>query len=79
MIDCNLLLETLSQKTGVTYLSDLHDLSNRQAILQAVRQVPSGRYSLQAWNDAASYITGEECNFDDEAPARKFLIEYCQK
>lgn len=79
MVDCNLLLETLSQRIGCTYLSDLHEPANQQAVLQAVQQIVSGKYSTQAWNDAACYITGEKCDFENEGTARKFLIEYCQR
>ena len=78
MVDSNLLLETLSQKVGCIYLSDLHAPANRQAVLQAVRQVVSGKYSTQAWNDAACYITRETCDFENEEAVKRFLIEYCQ-
>lgn len=79
MKDSNILLEEIADKIGCTFLSDLHLTCKLPAISQAIETIPYDRYSLQGWQDAAFYISGQKCAFDNEVKIRAFLSDYCKE
>ena len=71
--DTGALLQELQQAVLVLYLSDLHaaPLDERAKIL--VSEIPDNQFTLSAWNDAVSYITGRRCDFQSVQAAREAL------
>lgn len=67
------LLELISFKTGCMYLSDLHQSHQLLFIQHAIREIPVEEFSLQEWNDAVEYITGEKVCFSGQKQAALFL------
>lgn len=76
----NLLLD-LKCAVGCSYLSDLHyndHWINKQAE-ELILAIPLVGYTLKEWNEAASYITGEKCNFQSVEEARaKIVLKVCK-
>lgn len=70
------LLEKLKEKTGCTYLSDLHSPDLLPAIQEYLKDISPESWELQEWNDAVTYITGERKGFTDGGEALQFLIDY---
>ena len=70
------LLEILADKMGCSYLSDLRQECNLPKIQKELKEICQERFTLREWNDAASYITGNECSFSAPAEARKYLLTY---
>ncbi|MEG1578523.1 MAG: hypothetical protein RR336_07145 [Oscillospiraceae bacterium] len=66
------LLSEIQKKIGCYYLSDLHFhcrfLSEQSKA--HILAIPLERYSLQEWNAAAAYITGEKCGYQTAEEAR---------
>lgn len=50
------LLDTLQEKVGCTYLSDLQTLGDREAIRRAIMQLRPEDYTPAEWQDAACYL-----------------------
>ena len=77
MTYCGLLLEIIACNTGCEYISDLHEARRLPMIRQVVLNISVDRFSAAAWNEAASYITGQTRTFKDGRSAREFLTSYC--
>ena len=74
------LLDDLAQYMRCTCLSDLRDVPQKKqrALIWKLESIPPVRYSLAAWNDALTYLTGEPAAATSEA-ARAALIHYYSK
>ena len=70
------LLETLADKIGCMYLSDLRQISNLAKIQKELKEIPHEKFPLREWNDAAEYITGKEDCFSASIEAKEYLLAY---
>lgn len=68
------LLELLSVKTCCMYLSDLHRRENLPSVRSVIRDTDPALFSLEEWNDAVRYITGEDVNFQTREEAVQYLL-----
>ena len=70
------LLVEIQKAIGCSYLSDLHFFSrlNNKKSRTHILDIPAERFSLQAWNEAVSYITGSTCRFKTVEQAKKKLL-----
>lgn len=73
------LLEYLQLKVGCMYLSDLHLPTNLLLVQRAVLCLDPEDYSLEEWDDAVKYITGQAIPFTDVKQATLFLQNYRQE
>ena len=70
------LLEELSARVGCPYLSDLR-LECWHPILKIVlKDIKPEKYPLQMWNDAFSYITGENQPCSNQRQAYERLLGF---
>ena len=69
------LLEYLSLQVGCMYLSDLPQLKYRFCIQHALRGLSPECFGLKEWNDAAAYITRQDCSFKTADEAWQFLLD----
>ena len=53
------LLETLQQRLGCLYLSDLHTDNFRLQALQEALSIPPEDYPLEQWQEAFRYLVGD--------------------
>ncbi len=69
------LLETLARQMGCEYLSDLKylDPAGRERLAGLVRGIAPGDAPQTEWNDALTYLTGQDPLADDDA-ARTALL-----
>ena len=74
---CEELLDYLSDRSGCAYLSDLRLPSVAVKLEQVIRDAPQGVWSAEAWQEAASYITGEGSGIS-ETEARNILVAWCR-
>ena len=77
--DCLPLLECLAVNCGCIYLSDLHEPYGSYRIAQAVKNLSVSDYSLQEWNDAVKYITGQPLQFKTVEQAIDYLLNDATK
>lgn len=70
------LLDYLAAKTGCIYLSDLHTPVYQYIVSTVIRHIDVDAFSLDAWNEAVLYITGETKIFDDKITAAAYLKNY---
>lgn len=68
-----LLLE-LSERVGCMYLSDLSFISDIDVIKTELKKFSPQDFSVNQWNDAINYFTGENANFGSASEAKDFLI-----
>lgn len=68
------LLEELRHKLQYEYLSDLYHHPHPQLLAAAVVDIPAQHYSLTAWTQAITYITGKKQAFSTAQQARQFLL-----
>ncbi len=68
------LLEYLSVNAGCMYLSDLPQEKYRLIIEHTLWGLSCERFSLREWNDAVTYITGQEHVFVTKEQAWQFLL-----
>lgn len=52
------LLETLQERLGCLYLSDLHTDKFRWQAFQEALDLPADAYPLEQWQEAVSYLLG---------------------
>lgn len=71
------LLDYLADRSGCAYLSDLRLPSVADRLGQVLRDAPRGVWAPEAWQEAASYITGEGSGAG-EAEARDILLAWCR-
>ena len=71
------LLEYIAAKEGCQYLSDLSKSRRTSLFFMAriIREIDPNEYTLQEWNDAIEYITGETVCFDTVEQAAQGLIK----
>lgn len=70
------LLEYVSFKAGLVYLSDLHNPLYWPKIQRILCEIDCHAYDLHEWKDAVAYLTGESVPFTDEEQAAFFLQNY---
>lgn len=73
------LLDVIAEEMGCLYLSDLHQLSLSPVQAEKLRSLSETAYSLKAYNDAASYITGNVCHCETIAQAKQMILDCLQK
>ena len=69
-----ILLEFLTLKSCCMYLSDLHNRENLLSVQHVIRGIDPALFSLEEWNDAVQYITGEDVNFQTCEEAAQYLL-----
>ena len=74
---CGELLDNLSNRSGCAYLSDLLLPSVAVRLEQVVQDAPTDTWPVEAWQEAASYITGEGSG-TSEKEARGILVAWCR-
>lgn len=67
------LLEYIAEQTGCDFLSDLH-CAKWKKVQEALLQANTKTFSLEEWNDAAKYLTGEKRCFRTSTEAVNFLL-----
>ena len=69
------LLETLARRMGCEYLSDLKylDTTSRGVLAGLVSRTPAGQVPREEWNDALTYLTGQDPQPDAETARRALL------
>ena len=66
------LLQTLTEKTGCSFISDLRTRPDAAKLAQAVGDVADCDYTPGEWSYALSYITGSSLSFDTVAAAKDY-------
>ena len=69
------LLETLQQRLGCLYLSDLHTDQFRRRAIQEALEVPPDAYPPDQWREAAHYLLGWTPPSDSVAELREMLAQ----
>lgn len=69
--DC--LLDEMAALVGCVCLSDMRTEEFREKLVEVLTSLPTGKYPVAQWNEAAGYLSGEKNSFDSEAEARCFL------
>ena len=67
------LLDILAAKSGCMYLSDLA-VGKVLLLPHYLRELDADAFSLREWEDAVSYLTGEERSFETPEQAKQYLI-----
>lgn len=67
------LLDILAAKSGCMYLSDLSE-GKRLLLPHDLMGIEAEAFSLREWEDAVSYLTGEERSFETPEQAKQYLI-----
>lgn len=69
------LLDVLAYRTGCSYLSDLRQMKAQEPLflVRALEAIAYQDAPLSEWNDALSYLAGEEA-VQDAAEARQRLL-----
>ena len=68
------LLDFLSFKTGCIYLSELHRPENLLPVQSVVLRLNPDLFTLEEWNDAVRYITGQDVTFCSPQQAAQYLL-----
>ena len=68
------LLLVLSEKIGCMYLSDLKFIEDKGKIKSELKKILPQDFTLKQWNDAITYLTGQEKEFSSKIDAKRFLI-----
>ena len=68
------ILDYLSFKAGCMYLSDLRERKTLPFVQNAVARIDPNLFSLEEWNDAVYYITGEDVEFPTCEQAVQYLL-----
>lgn len=50
------LLEEIRKYIGCLYISDLHTSISKKQILELMKSMPEGRYTLEEWSGVCTYI-----------------------
>lgn len=67
------LLQTIQQRIGCIYLSDLHSGIYKEAVIKTAKELLKHDYSLTEWNEAVSYITSVSCHCESAEDAYEEL------
>lgn len=69
------LLEKLARRMDCEYLSDLKYLqgAGRELLADTVRRLPAQEASVEEWNDALTYLTGQDPQSTAEQARRALL------
>lgn len=70
------LLEYLACAIKCEYLSDLRCRAPAAAVGEALRAIPPQAFPAEQWREAASYLTGEDCDGLDSGACRRRLLEH---
>lgn len=73
------LLEYLTFKSGLIYLSDLRTPWASVTVVCEVAAISSEYYPVSEWNEAIRYLLNEKVKFIDSAQAREYLLEGLKK
>ncbi|MFR9310071.1 hypothetical protein [Hydrogeniiclostridium mannosilyticum] len=68
------LLDFLLFKTGCMYLSELHRPENLLLVQSVVLRLNPDLFTLEEWNDAVRYITGQDVTFCSPQQAAQYLL-----
>lgn len=68
------LLDYIAEKTGCSYLSDLHNKGRTGQIYEVIAGIAPSDYDLKEWEDAVRYITSTMASFDDSSQAAEYLL-----
>lgn len=73
------LLEYIAAKTSCEYVSDIKtclNWSKKSAMMLCIYRIAPEICSLQEWNDAVRYITGNDVHFYERGAAKGFILEF---
>jgi hypothetical protein len=73
------LLESLSKRAGLTFLSDLHYKPYWPDIYDTLKEMEAEDYTLEEWEEAAEYILGKGVGPFDSAESVYRCILQCLK
>ena len=68
------LLDILAAKNGCMYLSDLAGTGTNMFLLHHLHEISAQAFSLREWEDAVSYLTGQNRTFADPEQAKQYLF-----
>ena len=69
------LLETLRERIGYTYLSDLRRRGRTAQVCDVIAALDAASFPIAEWNDAVIYLTGKRVVFQSAEDARQFFTE----
>lgn len=70
------LLESLSKKAGLTFLSDMHYKAYWPDICDALKKMEAEDYTLEEWEEAAEYILGKGAGpFDSAESVYRYILQ----
>ena len=72
----NNLLHKIQLIAQCQYLSDLHFVRLTDENRFMISRIPDEDYTLAQWNQAVSYIVGNECSFKTISAAKKKINDY---
>lgn len=68
------LLEYLTFKSGLIYLSDLRTPWAFVTVVREVAAISSKYFSVSEWNEAIRYLLNEDAQFTDADQAKEYLL-----
>ena len=71
----NELLLALAEKSGCMYLSDLKFIKDTSRIKFELERLQPREFSLEQWNNAIVYLTGQKKAFSSPNAAKNFLLD----
>ena len=69
------LLDQILRISGCSYLSDLRIREYRRDVCRSVEKIPAEEFSLEEWQEAAAYLTGEHRHYADPPAARQGIMD----
>ena len=72
------LLDVLAYASGCNFLSDLKftGIVEKLRIYRKLQDLNPDGFTLREWNDTVHYLTNEEVEFESNAAAQSFLVDY---
>lgn len=67
------LLETLRERVGYTYLSDLRRNGRAAHLRDVIASLDPASFPVTEWNDAVVYLTGSRMVFKNAEDAKRFF------
>ncbi len=68
------LLDILAAKNGCMYLSNLAGTGSNMFLFHHLYEISAQDFSLREWEDAVSYLTGQNRTFADPEQAKQYLF-----
>lgn len=69
------LLEYISLKMNVSYLSELHYINSKRKMYEVISDIPESAYETREWKDAAEYLAGKS-NSQNAMEAKEDLLSF---